>query len=73
MNEPMLLTKFAKEDTDSKSGGDSDTARIYDMPKILALSIMLLELETKTFMETHREDPELHIGGPVNIKRLQDF
>lgn len=68
-NEPMLLLRFNEDDT-NKSETMSETTpngMIHDMPKILALGLLLLELETRTSMEVYRDDPDLCPPGAINI------
>lgn len=69
INEPMLLTKYTeKEGTRSGHGKvTSSTESIHDMPRILALGILLLELETRKPMKKHRENPRLCPPGPFGI------
>ncbi|KAH6887070.1 hypothetical protein B0T10DRAFT_549926 [Thelonectria olida] len=52
-DEPMVKTHVWTEPTDSRHGEDEGT---HDMPKVLALGIMLLELETNKFIEEYRDD-----------------
>ncbi|KAG7438701.1 Intracellular serine protease [Fusarium oxysporum f. sp. raphani] len=69
VNEPMLVLRF-KEDGTNKSetqGEIMSTAMIHDMPKILALGLLLLELETRTSMQSYRDDPDLCPPGIINI------
>ncbi|KAM4055141.1 short chain dehydrogenase [Hirsutella rhossiliensis] len=73
INEPMLVTRF-KDDSTSEMDLGSEvqgeavrTAAIHDRPKLLALGLLLLELETGTPMETYREDPDLRPAGPLNV------
>lgn len=74
INEPMLLTQYTKKDGTSSGDGKSDnhsatptTETIHDMPRILALGILLLELETRKPMKKHRENPRLCPPGPFGI------
>lgn len=74
INEPMLLTQYTKKDGTSTGDGRSDnrsatpsTETIHDMPRILALGILLLELETRKPMKKHRENPRLCPPGPFGI------
>ncbi|KAF5535804.1 serine threonine kinase [Fusarium mexicanum] len=69
VNEPMLLLRFKDDDTN-----ESETQReiipkamIHDMPKILALGLLFLELETRTSLESYRDDPDLCPPGAINI------
>ncbi|KAK0375213.1 extracellular alkaline serine protease [Colletotrichum limetticola] len=66
VDEPMLLTQYMEKDGTSTGDGKSDsrlatlsTETIHGMPRILALGILLLELETRIPMKTHRENDEL--------------
>jgi hypothetical protein len=62
VNEPVLLTRFSQNngqtsDTGFQAGGNVSSAdMIHDMPKILALGIILLEIETGKTMKRHREN-----------------
>ncbi|KAI0543779.1 subtilisin-like protein [Xylaria curta] len=68
INEPVLLTRFPKNKTGTQDDGDILTAEmIHDLPKILSLGILLLELETRKTMEKHRENPKICPPGPFNI------
>ncbi|KAK1528597.1 extracellular alkaline serine protease [Colletotrichum costaricense] len=74
INEPMLLTQYMEKDGTSTRDGKSDsrlatlsTETIHDMPRILALGILLLELETRKPMKTHRENRRLCPPGPFGI------
>ncbi|KAK1706680.1 hypothetical protein BDP67DRAFT_582282 [Colletotrichum lupini] len=74
INEPMLLTQFTKKDGTSIGDDKSDSRlatpsreTIHDMPLILALGILLLELETENTMMTHRENRRLCPPGPFGI------
>lgn len=74
INEPMLLIQYMKEDGTSIGDGKSDSRLampsseiIHEMPRILALGILLLELETRKPMMTHRENRRLCPPGPFNI------
>ncbi|KAF4448404.1 serine/threonine protein kinase [Fusarium austroafricanum] len=62
VNEPMLVLQFKEDESEL-----IPAAMIHDMPKILALGLLLLQLETKRSMETYREDPDLCPPGPMNI------
>ncbi|KAL4724439.1 hypothetical protein ACLX1H_009053 [Fusarium chlamydosporum] len=66
VNEPMLVIEFNEDDIKSQRQTMS-SAMIHDMPKILALGLLLLELETKTSMETYREDQDLCPQGEMSI------
>ncbi|KAG5762508.1 hypothetical protein H9Q72_009387 [Fusarium xylarioides] len=69
VNEPMLLLQFNEDET-HKSGSQGEimpTAMIHDMPRILGLGLLLLELETRTSMKSYREDPDLCPPGAINI------
>ncbi|KAF5674770.1 serine threonine kinase [Fusarium circinatum] len=69
VNEPMLLLRFNEDDT-NKSESQVEimpTAMIHKMPKILALGLLLLELETRTSMKSYRDDPDLCPPGAINI------
>ncbi|KAG4295227.1 extracellular alkaline serine protease [Fusarium proliferatum] len=69
VNEPMLLLRFIDDDANkSETQGEiMPKAMIHDMPKILALGLLLLELETRTSMESYRDDPDLCPPGAINI------
>ncbi|TRX88535.1 hypothetical protein FHL15_010574 [Xylaria flabelliformis] len=68
INEPVLLTRFPENDIGIHDVGDvSSTEMIHDLPKILSLGILLLELETRKTMEKHRENPKICPPGPINI------
>ncbi|KAI1131558.1 subtilisin-like protein [Nemania abortiva] len=68
INEPVLLLRFAKNDTGTQDTEDvSYTEMIHDMPQILSLGILLLELETRKTMEKHRENPKICPPGCFNI------
>lgn len=70
LNEPMLLTRFEDDGTHLTDAKDtmSTVMMIHDMPKILALGILLLELEMSTSIEAIREENRhLCPDGPVNI------
>ncbi|KAF4957460.1 hypothetical protein FGADI_3096 [Fusarium gaditjirri] len=69
VNEPMLVLRFKEDDTNqSEAQGEvMPTTMIHDMPKILALGLLLLELETRTSMQSYREDPDLCPPGIINI------
>ncbi|KLO86455.1 Uncharacterized protein LW93_11231 [Fusarium fujikuroi] len=69
VNEPMLLLRFNEDDTDTSENQVDimPMAMIHDMPKILALGLLLLELETRTSMKSYRDDPDLCPPGAINI------
>lgn len=74
INEPMLLAQYRKKDGTSSGDGSSTnhatkpgTETIHDMPRILALGILLLELETRKPMKKHRENPRLCPPGRFGI------
>ncbi|CVL02617.1 uncharacterized protein FMAN_00120 [Fusarium mangiferae] len=69
VNEPMLLLRVNEDDTDKSETQDDimPMAMIHDMPKILALGLLLLELETRTSMKSYRDDPDLCPPGAINI------
>ncbi|EHK41814.1 hypothetical protein TRIATDRAFT_287239 [Trichoderma atroviride IMI 206040] len=75
VNEPVLLTRFSQSngqmsDTGIQIGGNVSSATmnlIHDMPKILALGIILLEIETGKIMRRHRENPRVCPPGLFNI------
>lgn len=57
INELMLLTKFGTDESPLERVKDTmSTAMIYDMLKVLAFGILLLELEMLTSMEAIREE-----------------
>ncbi|OTA94291.1 hypothetical protein M434DRAFT_30071 [Hypoxylon sp. CO27-5] len=62
-NEPMLVARFGDRDGEDVVPIDM----IHKNPKILALGILLLELETRKTMKEHRENGQLHPSGPFNI------
>lgn len=66
VNEPMLMLQHQGVD---KPGGSGPQAipMIHDMPKILALGIILLELETRKSMQKHRENGKLCPAGSFNV------
>ncbi|KAK8879700.1 serine threonine kinase [Apiospora arundinis] len=78
IDEPMIVAQFASPPAAStqplSQGG------IHRMPKILALGIMLLEIETRTSIEEHRENRDLNPRQVVDMdtdyriaKRLIDI
>ncbi|KAL8364202.1 hypothetical protein RB601_009781 [Gaeumannomyces tritici] len=74
VDEPMLLIQHTKQDVTSTGDGKSDnplatpsTAMIHDMPRILALGILLLEIETQKPMSEYREDDRLRPPGAFGI------
>ncbi|KAJ4016199.1 hypothetical protein NW766_004390 [Fusarium irregulare] len=66
VNEPMLVLDLNEDDITGQRQQVS-SAMIHDMPKILALGLLLLELETKTSMEMYREDQDLCPQGEMCI------
>ncbi|KAF5589875.1 serine threonine kinase, partial [Fusarium pseudocircinatum] len=68
-DEPMLLLRFNEDDTHKSETLSETTPKgmIHDMPQILALGLLLLELETRTSMEVYRDDPDLCPPGAINI------
>lgn len=88
VNEPMLSLHFKSYNTNEVEGsqtscegqsGATPAALIHDIPKVLALGLLLLEIETGKSMETYRKDPDLYPNGTITIntdchiaKRLLD-
>ncbi|KAK8053327.1 arabinosidase [Apiospora saccharicola] len=64
MDEPLLLAQFGSA---SSTAPPTSQDGIHDMPKLLALGILLLEIETRTFIEGHRENPGLNPTETVDM------
>lgn len=73
VNEAVLRTLFTqdvgqKNETSSQVSKNASSANmIHKMPKILALGIILLEIETGKSMRTHRLNPRVRPSGDPNI------
>ncbi|KAK1243845.1 hypothetical protein MKX08_001983 [Trichoderma sp. CBMAI-0020] len=69
VNEPVLLTRFAQNDSQvNEIGEDVSSARmIHKFPKILALGIMLLEIESGKSIKKHRGNSEICPSPPFDI------
>lgn len=69
VNEPVLLTRFAENESQvNEIDKNTPSAEmIHKMPKILALGIMLLEIETGKSIKNHRGNPGVCPSPPFNI------
>lgn len=72
-DEPMLVTRFNNTENHRTNASDLDsrdvapTGMIHRIPKVLALGILLLELETGKTMKEYRSNKSLSPPGPINI------